>query len=808
MDHTDSIPEIHGGDHSHANIDDGFGMFGESLDEEYDGVGTCYSQDGKTFLDLFDVDKYTECRVDNLYYPFASKEEWEVADYLLHLSLSMAAIDEFLKLSMVQTLHLSLNNAKELQSRAEMLPSGPSWKCQIIPSIHPTKSPIQLVWRDPVECLESIFSNPLFHDKLDFIPRHIYKTAVRLLCVYSEWLMGDSAWEMQTQLPRGATILGIVLASDKTNITTMTGARVAHPLLLGLANICMYTYRLIHECLLIMLKPLMKAAEVGIMMSDPLTSITVNPNDLEAYFEACTDMWLNGVYTPFWMDWPLADPSIFLMPESLHHWHKEFYDHDLQWCIAFSILQPTTGYRHFSGGITKLKQHYIIGLISGAAPRHFVIAIRALMDLHYLAQLCIDRSLSTFHEHKDVILTLGVWMGTKRPIENWHIPKLKLLQSITSSTRKVGALIQWSADATEHEHILEIKEPAQQTNNNNYDLQISTTLKDAPEEYDLGDEDEDEQESDDPRTALLEEMNCTHVATDYFRKARQMATVRRDSCNPHPRRTFIADNTAIHLNYNPSRMGVKVDDVSTDFNLLDLHVVLLGFLEHDMRERGVVHGVGGPRQRPSIDHLPILPFDHMQVWNTVRLQQTSFHDPSIVLPAQTVHASPPGPGWPKGRRDTILVNMDTAYEWPKSGLTGESFFIVCISMRIINAPPQGHAICKLCLIMRPLPRRGSCITWRDQYLCYVQCLNIGPYDPATGMHVLKCVKHADGTFIGNIIPLCQLCAFISIVPHLGDAADVQLTSATSAQYSQEFLLNKYFDKGFYYALHYSTTPDS
>ncbi|KAG1868327.1 hypothetical protein DFJ58DRAFT_837966 [Suillus subalutaceus] len=366
MDHTDSILEVCGGDHSHANIDDGFGMFGESLDEEYDGAGTCYSQDGKTFLDLFDADEYAECRVDNLYYPFTSKEEWEVADYLLRSSLSMAAIDEFLKLSMVQTLHLSFNNAKELRSRAEMLPSGPSWKCQIIPSIHPTK--------DPVECLESIFSNPLFHDKLDFIPRRIYKIAAQLLRVYSEWLTGDSAWEMQTQLPRGATILGIVLLSDKTNITTMTGARVAHPLLLGLANIRMRTHTelsskafllmallpipkylhpnqhcLVHECLSIALKPLTKAAEVGIMMSDlvgnvrhcftplaayivdtpeaamlacvrrktspftmasylqfgdnfqhpahthsitlgQLTRITVNPNDLEAYFEACTDM--------------------------------------------------------------------------------------------------------------------------------------------------------------------------------------------------------------------------------------------------------------------------------------------------------------------------------------------------------------------------------------------------------------------------------------------------------------------------------------------------------------------------------------
>jgi hypothetical protein len=129
-------------------------------------------------------------------------------------------------------------------------------------------------------------------------------------------------------------------------------------------------------------------------------------------------------------------------------------------------------------------------------------------------------------------------------------------------------------------------------------------------------------------------------------------------------------------------------------------------------------------------------------------------------------------------------------------------------MYIINALPKGHIICELCLIMRPIHHRGSRIAWQDQYLCYVRRLNIGPCDPATGMHVLKRAKHADGTPICSIIPLRQLRAFISIIPRLGDAADVRLTSATSTHYSQEFFLNKYFDKDFYYALHNATTPDS
>ncbi|KAG1760907.1 hypothetical protein EDD22DRAFT_780506, partial [Suillus occidentalis] len=105
-----------------------------------------------------------------------------------------------------------------------------------------------LFWRDLVKCLESLFSNPLFHDQLDFIPCHVYKTAAQLLHVYSEWLTGDTTWSIQIcavdglmmctisqnckiNCPlEGATILGTMLSSDRTNVAIMTGAKVAHPL--------------------------------------------------------------------------------------------------------------------------------------------------------------------------------------------------------------------------------------------------------------------------------------------------------------------------------------------------------------------------------------------------------------------------------------------------------------------------------------------------------------------------------------------------------------------------------------------------
>ena len=109
----------------------------------------------------------------------------------------------------------------------------------------------------------------------------------------------------QTQLGPGETVLGVILSSDKTNISAMTGGRSAHPLLISLANISqefrnkasnhsylllgllpipkfihkkrrirgMLEARLYHSCLDIILAPLKAAARIGVMLSDPVGNL-------------------------------------------------------------------------------------------------------------------------------------------------------------------------------------------------------------------------------------------------------------------------------------------------------------------------------------------------------------------------------------------------------------------------------------------------------------------------------------------------------------------------------------------------------
>lgn len=68
------------------------------------------------------------------------------------------------------------------------------------------------------------------------------------------------------------------------------------------------------------------------------------------------------------------------------------------------------------------------------------------------------------------------------------------------------------------------------------------------------------------------------------------------------------------------------------------------------------------------------------------------------------------------------------------------------------------------------------------------------------MYVLKRGMRADGTRRGDIIPLTRIRAAVDLVPRFMGEADPRLTKETSIAYSNEFLLNHFFDRQIYYSL--------
>jgi hypothetical protein len=69
---------------------------------EFPGAGVTYGH-ATSFMDQFNSDQYSGSRVDNVYYPFAGKDEWELASFLHSSGLSMRKINIFLKLKLVIT---------------------------------------------------------------------------------------------------------------------------------------------------------------------------------------------------------------------------------------------------------------------------------------------------------------------------------------------------------------------------------------------------------------------------------------------------------------------------------------------------------------------------------------------------------------------------------------------------------------------------------------------------------------------------------------------------------------------------------
>ncbi|KAF9033510.1 hypothetical protein BJ165DRAFT_1410263 [Panaeolus papilionaceus] len=768
---------------------------------------------GKTFMALFAENPLSSTHENLPYYPFSTRTEWEVASFLLQSGMSMAKIDQFLKLEI------------------------------------------------------ALMHSPLVSDYIQFTPFKLYETCAKTMRVYTEWLSGDAAWFMQEKLQPSATLLGTILLSDKTNISAGTGNCYAHPLLISLANIAaeFRNKATNHAFLLLALIPLETAAgalrpaqptllthptlfkqfgdaqkhpmRTGQMTLDALAKIQAiveDEWDLELYEKEAMKYWLNGVHKPFWRDWDLSNPAVFLTSEPLHHWHRMFWDHDVKWCInavgaaeidfRFSILLSHTGFRHFKEGISSLKQ--VTGREQHDIQRYIIPVVAD--DICHM----IDESLSIFHQFKKAIIDAGARQGEKGwKLNHWQIPKLEFMQSITAGIRLSRSAIQWSADTTEHAHIKLVKEPARASNQQNYDPQIVRRLdcKDKVMNFDLatamhnagvefkdkassapqqsmGDDDQDPGKDLDSSDAydmakltigttaeLLSLISSVHALpgshagsagintyniTNYFYKASILKKGLDASAKVPYRTVQNSPTTVFHLSQD-LQMGIcTIGDISQQFGIEDLGSAISRYISKI--EANHPNTFISEFNSGAPTHHPHFMADKIQVWTSLRLQSTAYHYPHPIQPPVTLKAEPG-----LGGHDSAIFCVDSSSQWPWSSLSG-------------------HVVTEICLIFRlVLPKNRWHIP--DRFLAYVQKYTIIPQpnarntrqtgefpDSCTGLYLLKrsALQQPTSAVYGDIIPLDQLHALVDVVPNFGGKADTRLTCKNSLAYSHEFWLNK------------------
>ncbi|KAA1478105.1 hypothetical protein DENSPDRAFT_921132 [Dentipellis sp. KUC8613] len=576
-----------------------------------------------------------------------------------------------------------------------------------------------------------------------------------------------------------------------------------------------------------------RTASVTLAQLRALAQEAPDPWDMPVYVDKSKEHRLNGVPNPFWRDWPLSDPSMFLTPKPLHQWHKQCWDHDIMWCrhvlgdaeldFRYSVLQPRLGSRHFAEGISLLKQvtgrehrdiqRYLVGCIAGAAPPPFVSCVRALIDFRYLAQapviddtiiVRLEACLKEFHEKKQRILDLGArrGKGKKKTIDNWYIPKLELMQSIPRKIRQMAAPIQWTADVTERSHIAFVKTPFRHSNRRDFDPQIccaldrvekchlfslATSLSEAlagvPDDHDSEEDDDDTNSVD---TSDTDSPDPSNVCDDFNKSRRPCPDYwNLISKGKHPGRIFATATTAFRLNFRPSHMRMTINEVSRLFSLPDLVPALQHYVHHCQNPDLFVPVIGGRRRNAQAQRQ--LPFTCIEIWPCVRIQTRSPYSSTGVVEPQNIQAQPPSPSWPYGRRDTVLVITDPTIPWPMRGI-------------------DGHVIAELHLIFRPLiesttPLSMPYLTYASRFDFVSQPVSVNTgtgrhYSPDlnTGMYVVKKATRSDGSRMGDIIPLSQIRMPVHLIPRFGATADGCLNPQNSLACSTEFYVNKYVDK--------------
>ncbi|KAI6018530.1 hypothetical protein PISMIDRAFT_96855, partial [Pisolithus microcarpus 441] len=147
---------------------------------------------------------------------------------------------------------------------------------------------------------------------------------------------------------------------------------------------------------------------------------------------------------------------------------------------------------------------------------------------------------------------------------------------------------------------------------------------------------------------------------------------------------------------------------------------------------------------------------------------------------QTLLASPPSATLPSGQYDFTVISQTDESNWPLNSL-------------------RGHTIVQLHLIFH--------LHCSETFLAYIQCFNVSlppsssnTTNTAAGMHILKHATQSDGAQVGKVIPLHYIHSPAHVIPHFGKEANLCLTCHTCYELLNNFWLNKYWNKEFFYVL--------
>ncbi|KAG1819901.1 hypothetical protein EV424DRAFT_1512392 [Suillus variegatus] len=343
---------------------------------------------------------------DNVYAPFTSKLDWEMARWAKLQGPSSTAFSELVFIEgLSDTLGLSFKNSRELNKIIDNeLPGCPKFKRE---QIVIADEAFDVYYRDIIECIAALFGDPNFTDFLVFVPERHYADEDETVRLYHEMHTGKWWWNTQAHV-----LLAYLPTTRLEHVTNKASRRRM------LAN-------LYHACVGRVLAPLAAAGINGVNMrsgngamhrchplfacfvgdypeqvlatgvktmqcpncdvpSDELglAAGTANyqPRKLDAvldalsaldegglaFVRACTEAGIKPIVHPYWEGLPFVNIFESITPDVLHQLYQGLVKHLLAWlseaCGSAEIdarcrrLPPNHHIRHFMKGITTLSR--------------------------------------------------------------------------------------------------------------------------------------------------------------------------------------------------------------------------------------------------------------------------------------------------------------------------------------------------------------------------------------------------------------------------------------------------------------------
>ncbi|KAF7799993.1 hypothetical protein EIP86_011236 [Pleurotus ostreatoroseus] len=176
--------------------------------------------------------------VDNPWHPFASQLEWEIAKWAKETNAGDSSLNKLLTIpGVVDRLGLTFNNARALNQRIDHdLPNTPEWLHRSV-GLDGYTARYDLYSRNILECLDDLYSNPRFARTMRFVPERHWTDGTKTSRMYRGIHTGDWMWKRQTQIKRGGTVVSVIFATDKTELTLFSGEHTAYPLYMTIGNI-------------------------------------------------------------------------------------------------------------------------------------------------------------------------------------------------------------------------------------------------------------------------------------------------------------------------------------------------------------------------------------------------------------------------------------------------------------------------------------------------------------------------------------------------------------------------------------------